>query len=197
MSILKNEIKRLQERVAEIEKEEEQARVNKCANDISWNFANLKRLNKDVSERRSDVQKQKHEKDMRMYNQNGMRYETIELWQEATESMHRRRLKHDFKHDHMREWRIYWCEWCISHDIQPEDMPDCGPQAIKIKEHMEEALDTWFNEKNDTDTFKGHSHVHHVMARMDELVVSTHNLFGILMARIKTLEGQVSSFKSH
>lgn len=188
MSILKNEIKRLQARVAEIEKEEEQARLNKCANDISWNFAKLKRLNKDVSERRSDVQKQKHEEDMRMYNQNGMRYETFKLWQEATESMHRRRQKRDFKHDHMREWRIYWREWCISHDIQPEDMPVYGPKAIKIEEHMEEALDTWFNEKNDTDTFEGHDKVHHVMERLDELVVSTHNLFGILMARIKTLE---------
>lgn len=164
--------------------------MEKCANDIGWNFAKLKRLNTDVSQRHSVIQKQKHEEDMRSYRRSG--YETFELWREESETQNRRRLKRALIGTHAREWKSYWREWCITHDIQEKDMPDCGPKAAKMKERMEEALDAWFNTKNDSDTFQDDvSNVHHVMARMDELVISSHNLFGIMMAKIETLENQL------
>lgn len=195
MSILKNEIKRLQARVVEIEKEEEQERLNKCANDISWNFAKLKRLNNDVGERCAKIRKGKHE-EYEEYTRNryNKQYETFELWMEGTEDNHQRVLKQDLMNTNRQEWRSYFREWCISHPIGAEDgIPDCGPVAIKAKKRMEEALDAWYNTKNKRDAFYNDAtRVHHVMERMDELVVSSHNLFGIMMARIETLENQLN-----
>jgi len=167
MSILKNEIKRLQARIVEIEKEEEQERLNKCANDITWNFAKLKRLNKDVSERCAKNHRQK-QKEYEEYTRNryNKQYETFELWLEA---------------ETKRE------EQCPPLSRRTAYMLKDNPSGTATGDMLRDELGI-----TDSPFQDDASHVRHVMARMDELVVSSHNLFGIMVARIEALDNQLN-----